>query len=225
MGGVQFDPNAGGAQGPRETIAGHTFDARLSAVINECKNKVAGLVKERNNAAEHMPERALQINGELEQFMNTEVQGKLEKAGFNSKEIKEVIKHLEKTPGYKELPPQLNKIDSSAARREEPSIFAGLNLNNKAKVLELMEDLTVKLNALDSRVKQCGTKEMKEQVYDEGKREIYQTSIRSDRLQENLINQGVLSFNENDIKVAVNCLTQIFGDKTREIREKYGIKQ
>jgi hypothetical protein len=219
MAGIQFDPNAGGAQGPRETIAGHTFNAGQSAVINECKDKVAGLVKERNNAAEHMPERAVQINGEIEQFLGAEVEGKLKNAGLNKAEIKDVIQHFKETTGYKDLPDNLSKIDSSDLRREEPSIFAGLNSNNKAIVMELMQDLTAKLDDLESRVKQCKTQEMKERVYDEGKREIFQTSVRSDRVQENLINQGVLSFSENDIKVAVNCLTQVFGDKTREIRQ------
>jgi hypothetical protein len=223
MGGIQFDPNAGGAQGPRETIAGHTFDAGQSAVINECKNKVAGLVKERNNASEHMPQRALQTNNELEQFLDTGVQEKLERAGLDKTEIKDVIQHFKETTGYKDLPANLSKMDSSVSRGSEPPALSRLDRDKQPVVRELMQDLTAKLNALESRVKQCETQEMKERVYNEGRAEIF-PMILPGQVEKNLLDKGVATFTDDEILITVECLGQVLADKTREIREKNGIR-
>jgi uncharacterized pyridoxal phosphate-containing UPF0001 family protein len=165
MSNIQFDPNAGGAQGPRETIAGHTFNAGQSSAIHECQKKIEGLVKERNTAVEHMPDRALQINDELDQFIDTEVQGKLAKAGLNPKEIKDVIKHLEDTTGCAEFPAGLNKMDSmETGKRAEPTL-SELSPEKAAVMKGIEQIIESEAKDIRSQVEKCSSLDEKRATF------------------------------------------------------------
>jgi hypothetical protein len=207
MGGIQFDPNAGGAQGPRETIAGHTFNAGQSAAINECKGKIESLVKERNNASEHMPEQAFRVNDELEQFMNTGVQGKLKEAGLNSKEIKDVTQHLKETTGYKELPANLSKMDSGPfGKISMPPEYNLLNSREKEAVNKLADQIKEEFSLVYNELEQL-PKGDRAAAYD-GKKQSIESMFSTNYIGKTLKDMGG-HYGPRELDLVTKCLEPV----------------
>jgi hypothetical protein len=207
MGGIHFDPNAGGAQGPRETIAGHTFDARQSAAIHHYEKKLEDFAAARDDAIRHTPNRASQLHDELQEFVDTELQRGLKSAGLTSKEIEDVLKHFEKTTGYKGVPDGMMKPGTND--------IPGLNHTQSAAVHRLAEALQNKFNDIKGRMDDSPSIRTADGIYLENRDDFH------DMVKPKVIEQQLAiwdEFNPSELKVAVNQLNMQWERLDYELR-------
>jgi hypothetical protein len=211
MGGIHFNPNAGGAQGPRETIAGHTFDARQSVVIRQCQKTLEGLVKDRNNAIEHRPDEALELHNMLQQFVNTDLEKSLKNCGLTPTEITDVLNHFEETIGYKGVPAGL-VIPG-------PKDIPGLSHTQSLAVHRLEEALQNKYNDIKGRMDVSPSIQTEDQIYLENRDGFH------DMVKPQVVGQLLAvwdEFNPAELKVAVRQLTMQWERLDYQLRYEVG---
>jgi hypothetical protein len=193
--GIHFDPSAGGSQAPRETIAGHSFDARQSVVIRQCQKTLEGFVKDRNNAIEHKPDEALELHNMLQQYINTDLERSLQKCGLTSTEITDVLNHFEETIGYKGVPAGL-VIPG-------PKDIPGLSHTQSVAVRRLAEGLQNKYNDIKGRMDTSPSIQTEDKIYLEN-RDDFHEMVTPKVVEQRLAVWD--EFNPSELKIAVNQL-------------------